>query len=69
MAQIPCPLIPDRAKFDQAVEAALPLIAAPAVHAVTMTGELSDVFADRARTASPISIDLMRQGRRRGDRC
>ena len=28
--------------------AALPLISSPALHAVTMTGELSDVFGDRA---------------------
>jgi probable H4MPT-linked C1 transfer pathway protein len=47
VVQIPCPLIPDRAKFDQAIAAALPLIAAPAIHAVTMTGELSDVFESR----------------------
>lgn len=45
--QIPCPLISDRAKFDQAIAAALPLTGAPVLHAVTMTGELSDVFNDR----------------------
>ena len=58
VAQIPCPLIPDRAKFDQAVAAALPLIGAPAVHAVTMTGELSDVFESRADGVRYL-IDLM----------
>src|SRR3990172_10474229 len=48
VAQIPCPIISERRKFDLAVDAALPLISSPALHAVTMTGELSDVFSDRA---------------------
>jgi probable H4MPT-linked C1 transfer pathway protein len=48
VAQILCPIIPERNKFDVAVDAALPLISSPALHAVTMTGELSDVFNDRA---------------------
>lgn len=56
--QIPCPLIPDRGKFDQAVEAALKIIPAPALHAVTMTGELSDVFHDR-REGVAYLVDLM----------
>jgi probable H4MPT-linked C1 transfer pathway protein len=47
VAQIPCPIIPERRKFDEAVDAALPL-SSPALHAITMTGELSDVFNDRA---------------------
>jgi (4-(4-[2-(gamma-L-glutamylamino)ethyl]phenoxymethyl)furan-2-yl)methanamine synthase len=58
VAQIPCPLIPDRAKFDQAVAAALPLIGDPAVHAVTMTGELSDVFESREDGVAYL-VDLM----------
>jgi probable H4MPT-linked C1 transfer pathway protein len=48
VAQIPCPVITERRKFDAAVDAALPLVSSPAAHAVTMTGELSDVFNDRA---------------------
>src|SRR4029078_10365970 len=48
VAQIPCPIIAERRKFDVAVEAAWPLVSSPAVHSVTMTGELSDVFGDRA---------------------
>ncbi|MET0870401.1 MAG: hypothetical protein ABWY15_05925, partial [Methyloceanibacter sp.] len=44
VAQIPCPIIAERRKFDVAVEAAWPLVSSPAVHSVTMTGELSDVF-------------------------
>jgi probable H4MPT-linked C1 transfer pathway protein len=58
VAQIPCPLIADRAKFDQAVAASLPLIGAPAVHAVTMTGELSDVFEAREDGVGYL-VDLM----------
>jgi len=58
LAQIPCPIIPERRKFDAAVEAALPLIAPPASHAVTMTGELSDVFGDRAQGVAYL-VDLM----------
>ncbi len=52
VVQIPCPIVTKRSKFDQAVEAALRLAPSPAVHAVTMTGELSDVFDDRAEGVS-----------------
>ncbi len=48
VTQIPCPLLQDASKFDAALAEALPLCPAGAVHAVTMTGELSDVFSDRA---------------------
>ncbi len=58
VVQIPCPIIPERRKFDAAVEAALKLIARPALHAVTMTGELSDVFKDRAEGVAYL-VDLM----------
>jgi (4-(4-[2-(gamma-L-glutamylamino)ethyl]phenoxymethyl)furan-2-yl)methanamine synthase len=58
VAQIPCPIIPERRKFDAAVEAALPLIPLPASHTVTMTGELSDVFGDRAEGVAYL-VDLM----------
>jgi probable H4MPT-linked C1 transfer pathway protein len=49
VAQIPCPVIPDRSKFDRALAEALKLCPSSklAPHAVTMTGELSDVFATR----------------------
>jgi probable H4MPT-linked C1 transfer pathway protein len=47
VTQIPCPLLQDASKFDAALAEALPLCPAGAVHAVTMTGELSDVFSDR----------------------
>ena len=48
VTQIPCPLLQDASKFDAALAEALPLCPAGAVHAVTMTGELSDVFSDLA---------------------
>src|SRR5262245_24325106 len=58
VVQIPCPIIPERRKFDDAVAAALPLISSPASHAITMTGELSDVFGDRAEGVAYL-VDLM----------
>ena len=58
VVQIPCPIISERRKFDAAVDAALPLIALPTSHAVTMTGELSDVFGDRAEGVVYL-VDLM----------
>ncbi|MHA1517796.1 MAG: hydantoinase/oxoprolinase family protein [Alphaproteobacteria bacterium] len=48
VAQVPCPRIADPEKFNEAVDAALALYTAPGYHAVTMTGELSDVFPSRA---------------------
>ncbi|MGV1015121.1 MAG: hydantoinase/oxoprolinase family protein, partial [Methyloceanibacter sp.] len=59
-AQIPCPLLPERGKFDQAVAEALKLCRDGARHAVTMTGELSDVFADRAEGVAYL-VQLMRR--------
>ena len=47
--QIPCPLVAEPSKFDDAVDEALALCTADATHAVTMTGELSDVFQSRAK--------------------
>src|SRR5680860_1394017 len=61
VAQIPCPAIADPAKFNQALEAALK--ACPAdrgSHAVTMTGELSDVFPSRAAGVAYL-VGLMRK--------
>ena len=48
VAQIPCPPIADPSKFNEAVDAGLALCTNPGRHAVTMTGELSDVFPSRA---------------------
>jgi probable H4MPT-linked C1 transfer pathway protein len=60
VVQIPCPIVPERRKFDAAVDAALPFISSPALHAVTMTGELSDVFNDRAEGVTYL-VELMRR--------
>jgi probable H4MPT-linked C1 transfer pathway protein len=45
--QIACPLWQGLDKLDAALAEARPLIAGAARHAVTMTGELSDLFPDR----------------------
>lgn len=58
VAQLPCPLVADRLKFDKAMEAALPLLPSPALHAVTMTGELSDVFSHRQEGVAYL-VELM----------
>jgi (4-(4-[2-(gamma-L-glutamylamino)ethyl]phenoxymethyl)furan-2-yl)methanamine synthase len=60
VAQIPCPDLPDRGKFDAAVATALKLTSAPAIHAVTMTGELSDVFHHREEGVDYL-VELMRK--------
>jgi probable H4MPT-linked C1 transfer pathway protein len=59
VAQIPCPIRQDASKFDAALEEALSLCPAGAAHAVTMTGELSDVFSDRAEGVAYL-VDMMR---------
>jgi probable H4MPT-linked C1 transfer pathway protein len=59
VAQIPCPIRQEASKFDAALEQALPLCPSGATHAVTMTGELSDVFADRAEGVAYL-VDMMR---------
>jgi (4-(4-[2-(gamma-L-glutamylamino)ethyl]phenoxymethyl)furan-2-yl)methanamine synthase len=59
VALIPCPLRHDASKFDAALAEALPLCPRGAVHAVTMTGELSDVFSDRARGVAYL-VEMMR---------
>jgi probable H4MPT-linked C1 transfer pathway protein len=60
VAQIPCPVRQDVGKFDTALEQALLLCPAGAAHAVTMTGELSDVFVDRADGVAYL-VDMMRR--------
>jgi probable H4MPT-linked C1 transfer pathway protein len=59
-AQIPCPVRQDRGKFDAALQEALALCPALARHAVTMTGELSDVFPDRAQGVAYL-VNMMRK--------
>ena len=58
-AQIPCPVRQDVSKFDAALGEALRLCPPGAAHAVTMTGELSDVFCDRAEGVAYL-VDMMR---------
>jgi (4-(4-[2-(gamma-L-glutamylamino)ethyl]phenoxymethyl)furan-2-yl)methanamine synthase len=60
VAQIPCPVRQDRAKFDAALHEGLALCPALARHAVTMTGELSDVFSDRAEGVAYL-VNMMRK--------
>jgi probable H4MPT-linked C1 transfer pathway protein len=60
VAQIPCPVRQDVGKFDAALEQGLLLCPAGAAHAVTMTGELSDVFVDRAEGVAYL-VDMMRR--------
>lgn len=48
VAQVPCPRVAEPAKFNEAVDTALALCGPAGRHAVTMTGELSDVFLSRA---------------------
>jgi len=59
-AQIPCLIRQDAGKFDTALEQGLLLCPAGATHAVTMTGELSDVFVDRAEGVAYL-VDMMRR--------
>lgn len=60
VAQIPCPAIPDPAKFNEALDEALKACRAEGRHAVTMTGELSDVFPSRAAGVAYL-VGLMRK--------
>jgi probable H4MPT-linked C1 transfer pathway protein len=60
VAQIPCPIRQEPSKFDAALKQGLLLCPAGASHAVTMTGELSDVFADRAEGVAYL-VDMMRR--------
>ncbi len=58
--QVPCPLRQDASKFDAALAEAFPLCPTGALHAVTMTGELSDVFSDRADGVAYL-VEMMRK--------
>ncbi|MGH6864820.1 MAG: hydantoinase/oxoprolinase family protein [Methyloceanibacter sp.] len=58
--QISCPILADRTKFDLALSEAVKLCTPGAVHAVTMTGELSDVFPSRAEGCAYL-VAMMRK--------
>jgi probable H4MPT-linked C1 transfer pathway protein len=67
VAQIPCPIRQDRSKFDVALGEALKLCPSGARHTVTMTGELSDVFADRGEGVAYL-VAMMRKATGDGTR-
>jgi len=60
VAQIPCPIRQEVSKFDVALSEGLLLCPPGATHAITMTGELSDVFADRPEGVAYL-VDIMRR--------
>lgn len=60
VSQIPCSALPDPSKFNQALEEALATCTEGGRHAVTMTGELSDVFPSRAVGVAYL-VGLMRK--------
>jgi probable H4MPT-linked C1 transfer pathway protein len=60
VAQVPCPVRQDRGKFDAALKEGLALCPPRACHAVTVTGELSDVFCDRAEGVAYL-VGMMRE--------
>jgi len=60
VAQVPCPIRQEVSKFDVALSEGLLLCPPGATHAVTMIGELSDVFADRAEGVAYL-VDMMRR--------
>ena len=59
--QIVCPLWQGTDKLDAALAEARPLIGAAERHAVTMTGELSDLFADRKTGVATLVSRLERE--------
>jgi probable H4MPT-linked C1 transfer pathway protein len=67
VAQIPCPIKQDCSKFDGALGEALKLCPSGARHTVTMTGELSDVFADRSEGVAYL-VAMMRKATGDGTR-
>lgn len=60
VVQVPCPRIAEPQKFSEAVDAALTHCSSEGRHAVTMTGELSDVFPSRAAGVAHLTT-LMRK--------
>jgi probable H4MPT-linked C1 transfer pathway protein len=59
--QFVCPLWQGLDKLDAALEAARPLLAGAGRHAVTMTGELSDLFSDRATGVETLVARIARE--------
>jgi probable H4MPT-linked C1 transfer pathway protein len=63
VVQVPCPILASPSKFDRALAEALPLLPSPALHAVTMTGELSDVFESREQGVADLVALMQRVAR------
>ncbi len=57
--QLPCPLWQGVERLDEALAQAVPALGASRLHAVTMTGEMVDRFADR-RQGVAVLVDVMR---------
>lgn len=58
VVQIPCPLWQGMTHLDQALAAAQPLIGNAETVAITMTGELSDLFSDRSEGVETLVTKL-----------
>lgn len=58
VVQLPCPLWQGLPKLSEALHLALPRLGAADRHAVTTTGELADLFADRAEGVATIAATL-----------
>lgn len=56
--QIPCPLWQGMTHLEQALATARPLLAGAETIAITMTGELSDLFADRREGVETLVLKL-----------
>lgn len=58
VVQLPCPLWRGIEYLRQALDAVQPRIAGVALHAVTMTGEMTDTFASRAQGVAAILCEM-----------
>lgn len=61
VAQLPCPLWQGMENLDRAIASALAQMPVAGVHAVTMTGELTDLFRNRSEGVKAILARFARQ--------
>jgi probable H4MPT-linked C1 transfer pathway protein len=61
VVQLPCPLWPGLAHLDRAMSTALAQMPRASLHAVTMTGELTDFFRNRAQGVKSIIARFAKQ--------
>ena len=61
VVQRPCPLWKGVSYLEQALEEALASLGPAALHAVTMTGELADIFTDRREGVSTLVATMQRR--------